>query len=60
MGKILEILQWAIANGPNLVTAIVAVISALIALFLLIPGDQPEKTLQSVVDFLKKFSLKGS
>lgn len=43
--------------GPIL-GAVTAVITALITLFLIIPGDQPEKSLQSVLDFLKKFSLK--
>ena len=36
----------------------VAALTALIAVFMLIPGDQPEKALQKVVDFLAKFSRK--
>jgi len=51
--------KWAIESGPNFIAAVVAVLSALIALFMLIPGDQPEKALQGIVDFLKKFSFKG-
>ena len=43
--------------GP-IVAALVGVCSALISLFLLIPGPQPEKALQGVVDFLAKFSKK--
>lgn len=31
-------------------------LNTLIGIFMLIPGDQPEKFLQGVVDFLKKFS----
>lgn len=58
MDQILEWLKWAIESGPNLIAAVVAVLAALIALFLLIPGDQPEKFLQGILDFLKKFSLK--
>lgn len=38
--------------------AIVLVLNSLIALCLLIPGEQPEKALQAVVDFLGKFSKK--
>ena len=52
------ILQWIIANGPQFLTAVVAVLTALIALFMVIPGDEPEKTMQKIVDFLKKFSAK--
>lgn len=58
MEKVLAILNWAVASGPNMITALVAAIMALIAFFALIPGEQPEKALQSVVDFLSKFSIK--
>ena len=58
MEKVLEILNWAIASGPNFIAALVAVLMALIALFAMIPGEQPEKFLQAVVDFLSKFSAK--
>ena len=40
------------------VGAVVALLSAVIAIASLIPGDQPEKFLQSVVDVLSKFSKK--
>lgn len=43
--------------GPWL-AAINAGILALIAIFALIPGDQPEKFLHSVADFIGKFSAK--
>lgn len=38
--------------------AITALLTAVIAIAQLIPGDQPEKFLQSVVDFISKFSRK--
>lgn len=38
--------------------AITALLTAVIAIAQLIPGDQPEATLQKVVDFLSKFSRK--
>lgn len=56
--NISEIIGWIIANGPHFITALNAVLVALIALFMLIPGEQPEKFLQQVVDFISKFSLK--
>jgi len=38
--------------------ALVALLSAVIAIASLIPGDEPENTLQKIVDFLSKFSRK--
>jgi len=40
------------------VGALVALLTAVIAVASLIPGDEPEATLQKVVDFLSKFSRK--
>jgi len=58
MDKVLEIVKWAVESGPHFITALGGVVSALIVLALLIPGDQPEKTLQKLADFLAKFSRK--
>lgn len=58
MDQIMAIISWCIASGPNMVTAVIAVLSALIALFMLVPGEQPEKALSGIVDFLSKFSRK--
>jgi len=58
MERVLEIVNWIFANGPHFISALVAVLSALVALFLLIPGDQPEKALKGIADFLAKFSKK--
>ena len=38
--------------------AFTALLGAVIAISQLIPGDEPENTLQKVVDFLAKFSRK--
>ena len=46
----LDVVQW--------IGAIMAVLSALIGLCLLIPGDIPYKQLQWLLDLLKKLSLK--
>ena len=40
------------------VGAITALLTAVIAIAQLIPGDQPEKFLQGVVDVISKFSRK--
>lgn len=58
MEQFFAILAWATANGPQFISAVNAVLFALIALCLLIPGSEPEATLQKVVDFLAKFSVK--
>jgi hypothetical protein len=38
--------------------ALTALLTAAIAICSLIPGDEPENTLQKIVDFLSKFSRK--
>lgn len=43
--------------GP-VVAAVNALLIGVIAIAVLIPGEQPEKALQSVVDFLSKLSIK--
>jgi hypothetical protein len=58
MEKIVEIGKWILENGPALLMAISAVLSALIAVCMIIPGEQPEKALQGIVEFLAKFSRK--
>lgn len=58
MQSVLAIGQWILANYQLLISAIMAVVSALTALFLIIPGEQPEKTFQAIADFLAKFSKK--
>ena len=52
-------------KGPELMTAALVVLgafttllTALIGLFMLIPGEQPEKALQAFVNLLKPFSNK--
>jgi hypothetical protein len=58
MEQLLEIGKWLIANWAEVLGSVTAVLVALIALFELIPGEQPEKTLYAIVDWLKKFSVK--
>lgn len=54
----MEWLTWLLANYQMLITSVIAVLTAVIAVALIIPGDQPEKTIQGWVDFLSKFSKK--
>ena len=58
MDSLLDIVKFLIEVGPQILSAVIGVLSALIALFLLIPGDQPEKALRAAVEFLSKFSKK--
>jgi hypothetical protein len=58
MEKLLEAGQWLVAHGPDVVSGVMAVLSGVIAISLVIPGEQPEKALKAVVDFLSKFSRK--
>lgn len=54
----LELGKWIIANGPAILNSVIALLIALIAVCMWIPGSQPEAALQKVVDFLAKFSKK--
>jgi hypothetical protein len=58
MEQIMHVLQMIVEKGPAVLSAIIGLLSAVIAVCLLIPGEQPEKALQAIVDFLKKFSRK--
>ena len=58
MDKVLEIIKWVIEFGPEIIASFTGVLTAVIAFFLLVPGDQPEKFIQGIVDLLKKFSKK--
>lgn len=54
----MDLLAFVAAHAAEIVSAAVALLSGVIAVCLLIPGDAPEKQLQAVVDFLSKFSKK--
>lgn len=58
MEQIMAVFSWLYVNYGALILAVEAVLSALIVLFLIVPGDQPEKALQAAVDFVKKLSRK--
>ena len=46
------------ADLPARVSAVVALLSGIIAVSMMIPGEQPEKALKGAVEFLEKFSKK--
>lgn len=52
------LIAFLAANWLQLLAALHALLLALVAFFLLIPGDQPEKAIKGVADFLEKFSVK--
>lgn len=45
-------------NWAEILVAVQGLIAAIIAVCLIIPGEQPEKFLQSILDFLSKLSKK--
>lgn len=58
MEGVVKFFSYVAANWDGILGAVTALISAVIGISLLIPGEQPEKFLQSIVDFLAKFSKK--
>jgi len=58
MEKLLEVGKWLVSHGPDVVSGVMGVLSGVVAISLLIPGEQPEKALKGVIDFLAKFSRK--
>ena len=53
----MDILQ-IIAKGELILGQVVIIVTALIAIAMVIPGAEPETTLQKILDFIKKFSKK--
>lgn len=54
MAKISEFITML----PVYISLLVGLLAALLAIALVIPGEQPDKALQAIVDFLSKFSKK--
>jgi hypothetical protein len=49
---------WVVEHGHEVASALVGILTGLIGIFMLVPGDEPERTLQKIVDVLAKFSKK--
>lgn len=58
MNNAASMIAWLIANFDAIMVAIMAVLTAGISVAMIIPGDQPEKSLQKIVDIIAKFSKK--
>ena len=54
----MDILNNIINNWQAYLGAISAVLVAAIAVAAMVPGDEPERSLQAVVDFISRFSKK--
>lgn len=53
-----DIVKFLSLNWDALLIAVQGILMGVIAISIMIPGDQPEKFLQSIVDFVSKFSKK--
>lgn len=58
MQILLDIFNFIVANWMAILAAVVGLLNAVIVICLMIPGDQPEKTLKQIVEFLSKISRK--
>lgn len=54
----MAVISFIAANWEVLLAGVVALITAAVAIALVVPGDQPDKTLQAILDFITKFSRK--
>lgn len=54
----MNVVKFIMEHFQDLLGAVVGLVTAAVGIALVIPGEQPEKALQGVVDFLKKFSKK--
>lgn len=51
-------LEWLMLHWKESLLALEALLVGVIAVALLVPGEQPDKALQGALELLKKFSLK--
>lgn len=58
MEKIISVVQFCIANYQLVITSVVGILTGVIGIAMIVPGEQPEKALQGVVDVLAKLSKK--
>lgn len=54
----MEIIQNIASNWQSYLGVLTAVLGAAIAVATVIPGDEPERTLQKIVDFISNISRK--
>ena len=58
MEQVVAVGEWLVLFGPDVVAAVVAVLTGVIGIAMLIPGEEPEATLKKVADWLAQFSRK--
>ena len=54
----MEIIQTIATNWQSYLGVITAVLAAAVAVATVIPGDEPERTLQKIVSFIESISRK--
>jgi len=54
----MEKLSYVIDNLPAVITSVVAILGGVYAIALIVPGEQPDKFIKSILDLTKKFSRK--
>jgi len=58
MEQVVAVGEWLVLHGPDVVAAVVAMLSGIMGIAMLVPGDEPEATLKKVADWLAQFSRK--
>lgn len=58
MQAVVDVVMWLVGHYDAIILNLLAILGALLAFFMVIPGEQPDRALQSVVDFIKRFSKK--
>lgn len=54
----MDVITYITTHFQEILAALGGLLSSLLVIAMLIPGDQPDKFLQSAVDFIVKFSRK--
>lgn len=58
MQTVLDIVNFVAAHAGAIVGGVLGLFTSALAIALIVPGEQPDKFLQGVVDFVSKFSRK--
>lgn len=58
METLLKAGEWMMMFGPDVVAALVLILTGVAGIAMMIPGEEPEKTLKAVAEWLAKFSRK--
>jgi len=54
----MEYVTWILTNYAGVVAGVVAVATGLYAIALIVPGEQPDKSIKWFLDITEKFSRK--